>query len=386
MKILRGKAALISAVFSFLMIGWCGGTAVALASEVTIQTGFNYEWLDSGKDTDARQFSIPIRMDARLGDFVLGALTAYSSTTIKPEGEDNRTLSTILDTKIMSSYEIIGKMPVDVIIGVDLNLPTGKTNLTARQLGFVLDSDLIGINNFGEGFNVNPTLTVAKEWEGGAAGVGVGYLFRGEYDYSSELGMDDYDPGDVANVALELHQEFSEHAFGRLFGSYLWFGEDKAGGRKIYQEGVVPIAGLGLGYKGEKWNGAITARGIFRDSSKYPDASGALRTEDKNSHGTEWIADLSMKYRIDDKTTLSGLLRGLMLSENDYAEGDARYIGKVNKVSLGLQLGRILSETFDAAVIVKGFFMHADEANFPEHREAQDYKGASGGIQLTARF
>ncbi len=51
-----------------------------------------------------------------------------------------------------------------------------------------IDSDLVSISGTGEGFNANPTLTLAEVWRTiGLGGIGIGYLVRGKYDYSEEL-------------------------------------------------------------------------------------------------------------------------------------------------------------------------------------------------------
>ena len=105
---------------------------------------------------------------------------------IHPVGSSD-SLSCIIDTKANFSYEIVDKFFADLIFGLDFNLPTGKTKLNLEQQGLVLDPDLVAISRFGEGFNVNPTITMAKVWNNFAAGIGVGYLWRGEYDYSEAV-------------------------------------------------------------------------------------------------------------------------------------------------------------------------------------------------------
>ncbi len=362
-------------------------SGIGSAAEIQVQTGFNYDWWDDTKDNKATQFYVPIRINGRHQDFSLSVLTGYADTHLDRPGSESSSLSHLLDTKINTSYEIIGKLPVDILIGLDLNLPTGETNLGQRDLALIMDPDLISINNFGEGFNVNPTLTFAKEWGKWVAGAGFGYIWRGKYDFSSEINITDYDPGDIFNVNGEIRYYFSSNMYSRLFGSYAWYGKDDVRGRDFYQEGPFSLFGLGLYYNQmKKWDAGLTLRGIFRDKSKFQEAPGILATEANNSHGDEWIGDISVRYFIDEKTALKSFLQGRYFTKNDYSSESSRFIGRREKFSLGLGATRILSPNIEAELDLKGFVKHDAEARFPEFRSERSFRGFSVAVTLTRRF
>jgi hypothetical protein len=149
------KGLILLLIFSHIAC-WVG---ISSAVDINAQTGFHYDWWDDTKDNKAWQSNVPLRFEVRQQDFSLAVLTGYANTNLNPSPGGSRSLSHILDTKINLSYEILGKLPVDVLIGLDFNLPSGKTDLNEKELSLIMDADLISINNFGEGFNINPTLT-----------------------------------------------------------------------------------------------------------------------------------------------------------------------------------------------------------------------------------
>ena len=259
------------------------------------------------------------------GDFSLAVLTAYAYTHLDQSGQGS-TLSHMLDTKLNTSYAIVGKLPVDIMLGLDFNLPSGKTDLNLKDLSLIMDPDLIAINNFGEGWNINPTVTVSKAWQKWVAGIGFGYLWRGEYDYSSELNVTDYKPGDIYKIDGELRYYLGSDLYSRLFGSHSWYGRDKVRGQDFYQEGEFTLVGLGLNYsRDKKWDANVALRGIFREKNRIPTSTGTLADESDNSHGDEWIADLGVRYFLDEKTMVRSCLPEPLYHEKQLSEGFGRF-------------------------------------------------------------
>jgi hypothetical protein len=408
---------LISILFLFTLVFYSG---ICAAADVDIKTqmGFNYDWWDDSKDNKARQFFIPMSLEARYRDLSFRVLTAEANTHIDPVGSPSRSLTHLLDTKVNLSYEILGKLPVDILIGLDFNLPTGKSNLKERDQVLLMDPDLVTITNFGEGFNVNPTVSIAKEWGNWVVGVGFGYVWRGEYDFrnkvfewthdmgpiagSQSFYTKDYNPGDILNANAEVRYYFSPNWNARFFGLYTWYTKDKVDSLKFYQEGDFLLLGLGLYYNQKKWDAGFTLRSIFRDKSKFKEEVPAayaspselyarwrslpLSTEDQNSHGDEWVADLSLRYFLNDKTTIKSFLQGLLITKNDYPSNSPRFIGQREKISLGLGLQRKLFSYFEGEFYAKGFLMHDEERFFPEFLSERSYRGFSAGLQLISRF
>ena len=145
-----------------------------------------------------------------------------------------------------------------MLFGLDFNLPTGYTDLKDKDLVLIVPPELMTITTYGEGLNINPTLVLSKEWDTWVAGVGLGYTWRGEYDYSSSL--HDYNPGNIFNVNAELRHDFTSEVYGKVFGEYLTYGKDEVHGKDYYQEGDVTLLGLGATYTRTLWNLGFTSR------------------------------------------------------------------------------------------------------------------------------
>ncbi|MBI4683525.1 MAG: hypothetical protein HY757_10570 [Nitrospirae bacterium] len=357
---------------------------MSFAIETQVQTGFHYDWWDDTKDNEASQSYIPLRIEAEQDKMSFSILTGYANTHVNFTGQGSKTLSNMLDTKLNFRYGISDKLPLDVVLGIGFNLPTGKTNFEQDELVLIMDSDLISINKFGEGYNVNPTISVAKEWGDLAAGFGLGYLWRGEYDFSKSL--QDYNPGDIFNTSIELDYYFNENWQTRIFSHYAWFDKDKVDGEDFFQEGGYCLLGVGVNYRQVKWDAAAGIRSIFRNKSRFQDTSGGIFTEDRNNHGNEWQGDLAFRYFVDGRTTLKSSLQALLVDKNDYPEGSSNFVGRREKYSLTLGASRVLSANLEGEISVKGFIMQTGKAEFPQHTDPNNYRGISPAVYLISRF
>jgi hypothetical protein len=356
---------------------------ISFGFDSNVQVGFHYDWWEDTRNDKASQVFIPVTYEARKGNFSGMLLAAYANTHVEFE-VGTESLSHMLDTKLNFTYEVSERWPVDVLFGLDFNLPTGKTDFTQRELILIMDPELISITRFGEGFNVNPTVVVSKEWGKWVAGAGAGYVYRGKYDFSKSI--QDFDPGDIFATSLEVGHYFSPRWNARLFGHYVWYGEDKVQGEDFHQEGAYQMAGGGVYYSQLKWNAGFTGRGIFRDKSRFQEVSGGLFTEDNNSHGDEWVGDFTFTYLINTRTAVKTSLQGLYISKNDYPADSPLFIGRREKFTLGIGATRMFSKRIQAEVNIKGFVMDDAEANYPVPRDGRYYRGISSLIQLTAIF
>lgn len=401
----------ITFIFFLLQIG------IGLALEFESQTGFHIDWWKDDVNRRGQQFYIPIYIEGRFKDFSLRVLTAETYTKLDPRRSPNHSLTHLLDTKVNLSYEILDKLPVDVLIGLDFNLPTGKSNLKLRDRGLFMDPDLVSITKFGEGFNVNPNLSIAKGWGKLMAGVGLGYVWRGEYNLTTQFleindefngrivkfYARDYDPGDVFNVNAELRYDVLPSLQGRFFGQYVWYGQDQLKKKDFYQEGDLWLIGMGLQYYQKRWEMGITFRGLFRSKSRIKQDLGdvwaipesewyvrglhqPIRTEAKNSHGDEWIADLSLRYFLDEKTKIKSFLQGLFITKNSYPSFSSRFVGRREKGALGFGISRVLLPYLEGELFIKGFLVHDEERFLPEFLSERNYRGYSVGFFLTGKF
>ncbi len=368
---------ILAAAFSF-------GASSSSAADIEVQTGFEFDWWRDDSKNVGYQGYVPLKISTQISDFSLSLLGGYAYTNYDPHVGAGRSLSYTLDTKINLSYEILDRLPFDILLGLGFNLPTGKTPLRQEDLVLIMDPDLVSITKFGEGFNINPTLTIAKEWGDWTAGVGIGYVWRGEYDFTTELR--NYDPGSIYTATAEVRYDFSLAWRARLFGQYAWYDKDQVQNHDYYREGDFFLVGGGLGYSQKSWNAAFTLRYIFRGKSEFQDVSGTLVTPGNTNYGDEWIADALVRFLVSDQTTLWTRIQGLYIQENGFPSTSAFHVGRREKGSLELGGKRAFGQHVDAGLAVRGFLMHDEESQYPQYKGETDYRGFSVIGNVTARF
>ncbi len=357
-----------------------GGAAQAM--DISVQTGVNTNWWDSDTNDRGSQTYVPVTIDAAHGDVFVRVLTAFVSTRIDPSDASPNSLTTAVDTKLNVSYAMVEKLPVDILFGLDVNLPTGRTDLDSEERRMLLDPDLVAISRYGEGFNVNPTITMAKQGDRWGVGVGFGYLWRGEYDFSDTAR--DYDPGDIFNITAEGIYAFTNAWQGRLFGEVAWYGTDEVGSQDYYQEGDFILAGAGVDYFRKRWEASLSVQSIFRGKSEFPADNQQLATEDRAGYGDEYLADLTVRFLMNPATTLSSRLYYLTVLKNDYDADDPAFIDEKEKFSLGVALLHQFSPQTTGRVGLEGYLL--DEGRTWYHEEDRDYRGFVVDVSLTRVF
>jgi hypothetical protein len=371
------------------MVSWIvilSGMNIYAAAEANtnFHTGFHYDWWASDDHDKGMQFYVPLVADSEYKDFSFQLLGAYAYTKVDPSVGASDSLSHFTDTKLNLSYTLENKLPFDMLFGLGFNLPTGYTNLKEKDLVLIVPPELMSITTYGEGLNINPTLIFSKEWEKWVAGVGLGYTWRGEYDFSSVL--HNYNPGDIFNINAELRHDFTPEVSGKVFGEYLTYGKDEVQGKDYYQEGDVALVGLGAKYTRPEWDLGFTIQSIFRGKSKFKEDGGTIvAAEDHNSHGDEWIGDVSYNYSLNEVTNLNAGLQLLMIEKNDYPSGSAIFIGKRQKTTVTCGLTRSLWSNVKCNFDLKGFYMD-DEKNVYHPGEDLKYKGFSIGSTMVFSF
>lgn len=347
---------------------------ISSAAEVKARSGFTLDWFTSSnhshtqgqaaEPTKGYQLSIPVKIELNIRKFSADILAGVARTQFKLADGEKRSLANTLDTKLNLAYPITGQLPIDILLGLDFNLPTGRTDLQDKNLVLIGNPDIVSITNFGEGLNLNPTVSLAKEWTNWAAGFGLGYVFRGKYDYCSTL--KDYDPGDIMNFTTQLSYNFLANYQARLFSDYAYFTRDTKRGDDYFQEGNFFRLGLGLNYSRSRWDAQANLQSILRGKSKSlkGEPAPAFSTEDKNSHGDEWITDVSGRYSLNEQTSLSSRMEFLWADENDYPRSDPLYLGKKQKLTLGTGVSRQITSRLDADVMLKSFLLKSNDRNY----------------------
>jgi hypothetical protein len=367
----------IALILSFLPLLWSTG---AHASGFSVESGIQQEFWEDTRDSSGSQTLLPLRIEWAGENAMVGLLTGGVHATVDISGDGERSLTNTLDTKLNLSYVVQGKLPVDLLIGMDVNLPTGKTDLSSADLlALVRDSEIVTVTTFGEGVNLNPTLSLAKAWGAWSAGVGAGYNVRRKYDLTP--GLNGYDPGDILSLSAQVQREFPRGYVGRIFGKFSRFGKDRAPSMDLFREGDYRMAGVGLSRAGAAWEADVNLRGAFRGKTEIL-SGGSLVTEPERSRGDEWSAEASVRHTLRKDVSLSGSVRGLIISKNGYSEGDFRHNGSKEKIALSVGCDRSFASGMAAGVSLKGFLMTEEQQAIPQFREER----TSRGIALAFRI
>ncbi|GAB4229433.1 MAG: hypothetical protein OHK0028_03560 [Deltaproteobacteria bacterium] len=365
-------------VLSILPFLWCAG---AHAAGLSVESGVQVELWEDTRNDSGDQTLVPLRIELEGRDATIGLLTGVVRASADIPGAGAQSLTHTLDTKLNLSYAVQGKLPVDLLLGLDVNLPTGKTDLSAAELLLVRDPETVTITTFGEGVNLNPTLSVAGEWGPWDAGVGIGYDFRRTYDVSTDAGLTDFDPGDIFSLHARLQRECAKGYVGRIFGKFSRFGKDRLRGADIFREGDYRMVGVGVSRSGASWEADVNLRGTFRGKAEIL-SGGSLTTEAGRSRGDEWSAEASVRHALGKDVSLSGSVRGLILSKNGYAEGTTRHNGSKEKVSLSVGCDRRFASGMAAGIGLKGFLMTEEAQAVPAFREERTTRGIALAFRI----
>lgn len=370
-------ACLLSILAAVLVHGPC------LALDINAVTGMHYTAWSSDDDDDGQQFYIPVQVAGSHGELSFHLVTAYADTQIDREGGVDDGVSNMTDTKAGVTYAVKNRLPVDLLMGLDLNLPTGETGIEDELAAAIRDPDLYPIAKLGEGFNLNPTLTVTKNWQNVHAGFGIGYAWRGEYDYSESI--DTYDPGDIFNLVVEVDVQATPRCSARLYAERAWYGDNEQDGDAVSKNGDFTMIGLDFNHLQAQWDAKVSVSVVLRDKSEYADESGDLVTEERNSFGDEWNAQALVRYHLDAQNTISAVFDYLNIQENDYDDASPYYFGGREKYGLTLGYAHLFDHGWAVDGAVEGFKME-DDPNFYHPGEDRSYTGYSLTVMVCKSF
>jgi hypothetical protein len=292
-------------------------------------------------------------------------------------------MNNLLDSKIGATYRLSDVLPFELLVGLDLNLPTGKTRLSSDETKLVMDADLLPVNVYGEGINVNPTITFAKGLNNWTFAVGCGYLWRGSYDFSETLL--DYQPGMVINTLAEVRYYYRAKSYTRFFGGYTIYGRDTSEGHDVFNEGNVFQAGVSVSHSiAPDVKVSAGAKGSFREKASLYDKTSGISKDLQAFNGTEAVFDLGGSFALNSTTLLSIPFQARLMTDN--GNTGAYYAGAKQKFSLGIGISRELTPSLSADFNLKGFYKHDDETMIPEEIGARSFTGIGVATSLTGRF
>jgi hypothetical protein len=368
------------------------GTAVwlvaapAAADQWTVRSGFHLDaWSANGSSGQGNGYELLVPLGIFYDTPLWGVSARGSAGTSRHDldAAPSASMTGFTDTTL-SGYYRLRVSETEIRFGLDMDLPTGVARLKTRDLPAVQDEDLVALQRFGEGFDVNPTVIVYRNFGDWGLGGGVGYLWTGEYDPTKDIASDDFNPGDELSLSV-LGDVFLGDVW-RLIGrvAYTHFTTDEQGGLEIFREGDEINLGVSLEWRPEPWWAILSLQDIYRFKADRLNAAGQLGEESQNSRGNEIRGAVTVGYIIDDVWTVRGTMDIRYVAANDYATSAALYDGGRFKIAVGPGVTWTLSRTFALDASVRWFYLDAERS--PIFPAGATINGVHADLRVTYRF
>jgi hypothetical protein len=241
---------------------------------------------------------------SQYGIMLLGNYVETGFVYNHDNSKDDFSLNRFTDTTISTYYQFTPLPIFQLRLGVDISLPTGKTKFSNSEINSLfidnIISELVPISTFGKGIGFAPnivgTVAFGKSMQ---FGFGARYEFTGEYDPTSEVANDNYNPGDSLMLMGSFLYTFSNASRLVVDGQGVFTTRDRDQSLgDVFKQGdqykfsgryVVPYQSL-----------AVTLGLSYSTQGKNQEniTGGGVVTEDRNTNNNQWEAYLSGIYSV----------------------------------------------------------------------------------------
>jgi hypothetical protein len=379
---MSGRRAIPGLVLAVWLATAAAAVAPAAAQEWTFRTGGHVDaW--SGVGQDGHEVLLPYGLSFTAPDWGVGFRGAYGTSERDAGSGLSGSFTGFTDTTLTGFYRLTtGNWEFQAAL--DMDLPVGVSRLSNRQLVAIQDEDLVLLDRFGEGFDINPTIIAYHHFGAFGLGVGLGYLRKGEYDPTRDVAGDDLDPGDELTAAIlgDVYVLDAVRLMARA--SYTYFTTDTRGGVETFREGEELDFRVSAEWRPEPWYVVVTLRDIVQLKAERLDTSGRLATEPHNSNGNDFRAGLTVGYIINDRWSVEGSAAVRWVGANDYPAGDLLRDGGRVKVAFGPAVTWSPTRTLAVSAGVAYFILDVEQS--PIFPRAGTIQGVHADLRLTIRF
>jgi len=304
--------------------------SVPVSAEITVSSGAQLnrsqkEEDDSHVEEEGARTTllVPFGVRYKYGKrLTLSAESAYSRIT-----DDEATVYSLADTAVSISY-IIPKLPLPVMCGLMLNLPTGREDLGNEH-------DDTGEDVSGQGLNLGLNLSISKKYlENFTFGVNTQYAYQGAYDSTDDVPDDTTDPGDHLMGNIKVQWKYSPALKLGAMVSYLYLWPEKVGGQKMSQEGGMLTINGNTEITRQPFVFGLNAQYKVPGSSKTR-VDGKLVTEDENGRGQTLGTSVNMTYIRSQTLVFQGSGSLQYTRESEYRESGLPYAGTTMQIRVG---------------------------------------------------
>jgi hypothetical protein len=352
--------AYVQYILGVVLIVCLGGSSLAYA-KFSFTTGVRYDTFsdDHSPEGKGTEITIPGGITYEHDRLFLSVETAYSNANVDSGAPVDSKISSFTDTVISASY-MVPSLPVEILLGCDVNLPTGKERpREAEQNAEVGENhDLLEVDNFGEGLNIGLSVGLMKAFGSLSLGITSAYIFNGEFDPTRDIPNDDLDPGDQVFVMATLNWQISSQFSLRPFAAYSHFSTDTVNGRQVFQEGEKVVLGGSIHFDLKPVGIVLNLQQVIQGKDREL-VTGTLQTEFENSNGHEFSGLLEVQYAYS-----AALLLRLLADIRFYEESDRQdellklpYEGQRIRYAIGPGFVYTLSKQIACSGLAKYFMM-----------------------------
>ncbi|GAK49475.1 hypothetical protein U14_00697 [Candidatus Moduliflexus flocculans] len=366
--------------------------AFPASAEIMLSTGARYDMFsdDHSPKTVGYELTVPIGLLGQWERFAFSIDTALSGANVLYGAGEDAELTSLTDTYFTATYALL-TAPIGISLGIDTDLPTGAERLNANERAAEVgeNHDLFEVDDFGEGFDFGVNLGLAKAFGAVSLSLNGGYRFNGEYDPTSDIEDDDYDPGDQTRIAALLKWQASTQFSLDASMAYAHFTEDKRDGSASFQEG--DRLSLGETFKlntqiGKPMSIVFALQQTFQAKNKALSADGMLYTEPENVNGSEFFGTLDLLYSYSSRCTLRMIGDIRYYGESDLQNDEAGLPYDGQRIRYGFGPGVIYQP--NAHIGLNGLFKYfiLDQSKDIQLPQDATFHGANVSIGMTYTF
>lgn len=334
----------------------------------------------------------PATVNVRGKQFVASARTAFTYNIFNSEiTEQNPRFGALTDTGIDIAYKLDNKTfglgkNTTILLSGNLNLPTGKEELSDEEAAIFIDPLLLDIDRFGEGFNIGTTAILTQKFPKLKANLSIGaiYINKGSYNPLTSNLSGDLDPGDRWGGLIRLSYDRSNwgvQASLRVLNE----GLTALGDIDFFDRGTVYESRLKITNRfSAKLQQSVNLFYVASSKSERVDFTTNLLVEDENNaSGDTIIADYALQWRQSRKNTFLFRLSSIWVEQNDFNDQSLQFLPGRTKVSGGLQYFHQLSPNI--RVGLDGSYFQLKNDGFSNGGDVK-YRGGRLGLSIKGTF
>lgn len=355
------------------------------AGDWTATTGGHVDWYtdDGSPSSSGRLLFVPMVLGYQAERWGLRVSGGYAASAFRPDDGQDADLDHPIDTTVSATWwpSLLGGQ---AILGADLDLPSGKSRLDAREQLAVQDRDLVLISNFGTGFNANLHVDWARTFGRVTAGLGGGYLLKRKFDPTVDISRDDLDPGNQWTASARVEGVVGDAWRLGLQLTHMRFGTDERGDQRFFQVGPMWVVAASVDYRPEPWWARLSVQGISTDKHRRLDESGELTTEGRRGSGDTILVGVEVGYVVSDALAVRAMADLYHVGENGYAPDSPFFDAGRTKAALGpgITWSPRRNVTLDASVKVFSLWDAKDAVRARDTR----FTGVHVDVLVTFRF